>query len=445
MDSIEKVYEVIFNGEKTEEIYADMSKHQKKIFDKFRSDKESFCNCTLNDLIFEFDEEFYEMAISLELEEYLKECKKIGVKNKRNGSTKDIKIKIGDREILFNRPRLRSEKSFDSIIIPKRTRAVRDLQDNIILLYAKNNSIKDIKEILKGMCNINVSEGKISMLAQGIYEEVVEWRNRDISKCYFTLNIDCTYITIRDERYKSSHKIPIYIAIGTKLDGHKEIAGMYLGNEDENKNVIDELYDKNIGESKTYWIEVFNDLKDKGLEEVLFIVSDGLKGIEESIKMEFPNARYQRCIVHLDRNVSKLVSSKDQKEVMRDFKKLYIASNIEESMLRYNEFVEKYKNKKTLIRHVEEYYKYIKVLYNVPTNIRKYIYTNNIVESANSKVKRGFYGRGALPNVQSAINIVYLNLRDLEEKWAKKQVSNWGEIFKEINIFYKDTVNKYLK
>lgn len=211
-----------------------------------------------------------------------------------------------------------------------------------------------------------------------------------------------------------------------------------MGNEDENKNVIDEMYNEDIGESKTFWLTVFNDLKDRGLEKVLYVVSDGLSGIENAIKEEFPTARYQRCIVHLVRNLKKYTTKKESKDVIEDFKKIYTASSKKESEEMYNKFMEKYKNKRTIINHVKEYYRYIEPLFNVPENIRKYIYTNNIVESANSKIKRGFYGRGALPNVESSINIIYVNLRDLENKWSKTRVNNWDNIFNELITVYQN-------
>ena len=118
---------------------------------------------------------------------------------------------------------------------------------------------------------------------------------------------------------------------------------------------------------------------------------------------------------------------------------------MEEANREYEEFGEKYKKKKTLVRKVGEYYEYIKPLYNYPENIRKYIYTNNIVESANSKIKRGFYGRGALPNAESAINIIYVNLKDLEEKWKSRKVENWDKIFNEISIVFKGEIKEYVK
>ena len=321
---------------------------------------------------------------------------------------------------------------------------MNDISEYVITLFAKNNSVKDIEEIIKTMFGIKISTAKISKICGAINKEVIKWRNKDLSKCYFTLNIDCTYITIRDNKKLVGHKVPIYVAVGTKLDGHKEIVGMYLGNEDENKNVIDEMYNQDIAESKTYWTTVFNDLKDRGMEKVLYVISDGLSGIEQAIKDEFPMAKYQRCVVHLVRNLKKYTTQTEAKAVISDFKKIYTAVTKEEAEEMYKKFIEKYKNKKTLIKHVEEYYKYIEPLYNVPENIRKYIYTNNIVESANSKIKRGFYGRGALPNIESALNIIYVNLKDLEGKWQKTKVANWDKIFSEIIMVHQNQIKEYL-
>ena len=440
MEEVMEIFDLL-TKEEEEKWLEDMSKHQRKIYQELKNDSEKAKNYNLNDLIFDFDEEFIERILELEVEEELKENPEA---NRKNGYTKGINLTIGDRKIQFNRPRLRKEGGFDSVIIPKRKRFMEDISKSILTLYAKNNSVKDIEEIIKEMFNIKISTAKISQICQGIQEEVMKWRNRELEKCYFTINIDCTYITIRDNKNLVSHKVPIYIAVGTKLDGHKEIVGMYLGNEDENKNVIDEMYNKDIGESKVFWLTVFNDLKDRGVEKVLFIISDGVTGIEKAVKEEFPESRYQRCIVHLVRDLNQYVNKSDSKQIIRDFKSMYTATTKEESQEAYKSFLEKYATKKTIIKHVEEYYKYIEPLYDIPVNIRKYIYTNNIVESANSKVKRGFYGRGALPNVESAINIIYVNLCDLEKKWAKTRVNNWDNIFNELSTVYKNEIQEYL-
>lgn len=431
----------IFSEEKKEELKKDMSTYQRKIFEELETNEEAAANYNLKNLLFDFDKEFIEKVLKEELEIYYNSHRE---KNRMNGFIKGVELVVGNTTIKFNRPRLRDEKGFDSIIIPKRTKFLKDITDDIIMLYSKNNSVNDIKEILKGMFDIDISTATISSLAQTISTEVITWRNKELENCYFTINIDCTYIKIRDRKNLVGHKVPIYVAIGTKLNGHKEVVGLYLGNEDEEKNVIDELYNKDIGESKTFWLTVFGDLKDRGVEEVMFVVSDGIKGMKEAVKQEFSNAIYQRCVVHLVRDLCAYIPNKEKSHIIKDFKKIYTAINRELSEEAYNDFIKAYKSKKTLIKKVEEYYEYIKPLFNLPEGIREYVYTNNIVESANSKIKRGFYGRGALPNVESALNIIYLNLKDLEEKWAKRKVSNWDKIFNELQTLYPDIMKKYI-
>ena len=432
----------IIKGKEREELIQDMSKYQRELFYELETNEEKAKEYSLKDLLFDFDKEFIEKIIKLEIEEYLKENKE---ENRKNGYTKNIEIVVGERIMLFNRPRLRKESNFDSKILPKRKRFINEIKDYVITLYARNNSVNEIKEILEEMFEIKVSTAVISKMSQTLKEEVMKWRNRELEECYFTVTIDCTYIKIRDNKNLIGHQVPIYIAVGTRLDGHKEIVGMYLGNEDEEKNVIDELYKEDIGESKNFWITVFNDIKERGVEKVIYIVSDGLKGIEEAVKEEFKGVRYQRCVVHIVRNLEKVINKKERAEIIKDFKKIYTAENEKLSEESYKEFKEKYKGKKTIIKKVEEYYEYIRPLYKVPANIRKYIYTNNIVESANSKIKRGFYGRGALPNVESAINIIYVNLKDLEEKWRKSKVTNWENIFKEITTVFYEEIKEYIK
>ena len=425
-------------------LYNDMSRYQKNIFDSWNNNINNFIDYSFSDLLFDFDKEFVEKILELELNYYLESSLNDCTKNKKNGYTKDIALKVNNTEISINRPRLRNEANFDSIFVPKRTRIMKDIHDNILLLYSKNNSINDIKEILKGMFDIDISTGKISSLLQDISYSVYEWRNKKLDKCYFTINIDCTYITIRDNKDIKSHKIPIYVVVGTKLSGNKEILGIYLGNEDENKNIIDNLHDKNVSESTTFWTTVFEDLKERGLEKVLYIISDGLTGIKNAIKLSYPTSFYQRCVVHIVRDLKTYTNKNNSKSIIADFKNIYSAPSLELAKDNYEYFLDKYKDNKTIIKHVKDYMDEIIPLFNLPINIRKYIYTNNIVESVNSKIKRGFYGRGALPNVNSALNIIFLNLDDVEKKWSKTKVPNWNNIYNELILVHKQDIEQYL-
>ena len=432
------------NNSTINNLYDNMSTYQKELFNNFKTNFSSFENYSLNDLIYDFDKNFIESILNIELDLYLQSCKEMGIENKRNGFTHDIDLTIGDRKIVFNRPRLRKEIDFDSLLIPKRTRIIKDLYDNIILLYSKNNSVNDIKDILKKMFNIDVSSAFISKVTQELSIDVINWRNKQLNDCYFCINIDCTYISIRDQKFLNSHKIPIYIAVGTSLDGHKEIIGLYLGNEDENKNIIDNLYNQDISEATSFWINVFNDLKDRGIKDVLYFSADGLSGVKEAIASEFPDSFFQRCIVHIVRNLKGYTNKSNSKEIILDFKNIYSATSKDMAILNKDYFLNKYKDNKTLIKHASKYIDEIMPLFDLPINIRNYVYTNNIVESVNSKVKRGFYGRGALPNAEAALNIIYLNLSDLESKWEKKKVLNWDNIYNELILLHYDRIKTYL-
>ena len=432
------------NNSTINNLYDNMSTYQKQLFNNFKTNFSSFENYSLNDLVYDFDKNFIESILNIELDLYLQSCKEMGIENKRNGFTHDIDLTIGDRKIVFNRPRLRKEIDFDSLLIPKRTRIIKDLYDNIILLYSKNNSVNDIKDILKKMFNIDVSSAFISKVTQELSVDVINWRNKQLNDCYFCINIDCTYISIRDQKFLNSHKIPIYIAVGTSLDGHKEIIGLYLGNEDENKNIIDCLYNQDISEATSFWINIFNDLKDRGVKDVLYFSSDGLSGVKEAIASEFPNSFFQRCIVHIVRNLKSYTNKSNSKEIILDFKNIYSATSKDMAILNKDYFLDKYKDNKTLIKHASKYIDEIMPLFDLPINIRNYVYTNNIVESVNSKVKRGFYGRGALPNAEAALNIIYLNLSDLESKWEKKKVLNWDNIYNELILLHYDRIKDYL-
>ena len=166
------------NNDVINNLYNNMSTYQKSLFDSFKSNTSLLENYSLNDLIYDFDKNFIESILNLELDLYLNTCKELGIDNKRNGFTKDIDLTIGDRKIIFNLPRLRHENDFDSSLIPKRTRVLKDLYDNIILLYSKNNSVNDIKDILSKMFGINVSSAFISNLTQELSIDVLNWRNK---------------------------------------------------------------------------------------------------------------------------------------------------------------------------------------------------------------------------------------------------------------------------
>ena len=182
---METIFELI-KGKEREEMLGDMSKHQRTLFKELEENEEKAREYRLSDLIFDFDEEFVQRLLDIEAMVYLREHKE---DNRRNGYTKNIKVKMGEREIEFNRPRLRHEEGFDSIVIPKRTKFMEEIKDYVITLYTKNNSLNDIKNILKEMFNINISTATLSELARQIKSEVISWRTRELEKCYFTINI----------------------------------------------------------------------------------------------------------------------------------------------------------------------------------------------------------------------------------------------------------------
>ena len=167
-------------------------------------------------------------------------------------------------------------------------------------------------------------------------------------------------------------------------------------------------------------------------------------GIKNAIKLSYPTSFYQRCVVHIVRDLKTYTNKNNTKSIIADFKNIYSAPSLELAKDNYEYFLDKYKDNKTIIKHVKDYMDDMMPLFNLPINIRKYIYTNNIVESVNSKIKRGFYGRGALPNVNSALNIIFLNLDDLEKKWSKTKVPNWNNIYNELILVHKQDIEQYL-
>ena len=346
--------------------------------------------------------------------------------NRRNGySSKGKKVKTKSGEFTVDMPRDRKGK-FDPIIVGKRQRVIEDLDEQVITMYSRGMTLEDIKETIKSVYKIELSNQTISTLTASVSETVEAWQNRELKECYPFIYVDCIYCYVKENL--TSVKKAVYVMLGIDTEGKKEVLGIWI----------------NKSESATFWNEIFEEVKTRGVKEIFFVSMDGLKGLEEAIEKIYPKTITQRCIVHIVRNLYSVLNKKEAGEIIKDFKKIYTSATKEMAEIEYKEFKEKYKENKLIMKFATKYIEEIIPLFDLPINIRKYIYTNNIVESVNLKVQRGFYGRGALPNADSALNIIYVNLLDLEKKWNKSKVSNWNNIFNEIQIVHKDVLEKYI-
>ena len=345
--------------------------------------------------------------------------------NRRNGSTsKGKKVKTDNGEITIIPPRDREGK-FEPQIVKKRQRVLEGFDNLVISTYAKGNSLKDIKETIREIYSIELSEETISNMTKSVNEEIVKWQNRKLQKCYPFVYVDCLYCSVKED-FRSIKKA-IYVTLGIDTQGKKEVLGIWI----------------DTTESASKWCEIFEELKSRGVEDIFFVSMDGLTGLSEAIESVYPQAITQRCIVHIVRNIYSILPKKETKEIISDFKKIYTSSNLENAKLEYENFIEKYKENKKLIKKVKENIEWIYQLFDYPIGIRKVIYTTNAIESLNSGLRKVTKGKGSFINENALMKVLFLRIQDLQKNWSKG-IRNWGKVQNELSILFEDRFLKYI-
>lgn len=345
--------------------------------------------------------------------------------NRRNGSTsKGKKVKTDTGEITVVPPRDREGK-FEPEIIKKRQKVLQGFDNIVISMYAKGNSLKDIQDTIKEIYSIDLSPTTLSEMTRAVSEEVSQWQNRPLKKCYPFVYVDCLYCNVKEDL--RSIKKAIYVVLGVDTTGIKDVLGIWI----------------DTTESATKWAEIFEELKTRGVDDIFFVSMDGLTGLPDAIEKIYPNAIMQRCIVHIDRNIYSIVPKKDSKEVMHEFKKIYTATNLSNAKSEYENFKEKYKDNKKLMKKVDDNIHWIYQIFEYPVAIRKAIYTTNSIESLNSALRKVTKGKGSFINEEALLKVLFLRVKDLQEKWSKG-VANWKNINLELIEIFGDRYLKYI-
>lgn len=366
------------------------------------------------------DEEFKEF---MEYDKGSHETKKNS--NRRNGSTsKGKKVKTDNGEITIVPPRDREGK-FEPQIVKKRQKVLEGFDTLVISLYAKGNSLKDISETIAEIYSIQLSSETISNMTKAVSEEVEAWQNRELKKCYPFVYVDCLYCYVKEDL--SSIKKAIYVALGVDTSGIKDVLGIWI----------------ETTESASKWCEIFEELKSRGVEDILFVSMDGLTGLPDAVESVFPQAIMQRCVVHISRNIYAVTAKKDAKEIIGDFKKIYTASNLEQAKLEYDNFKDKYKDNFKIMKKVNDNIEWIFQIFNYPPAIRKVIYTTNAIESLNAGLRKVTRGKGAFVNENALMKVLYLRIKDLQKKWAKG-IANWANVKVELMSLFEDRFIKYI-
>ncbi len=331
------------------------------------------------------------------------------VKNNRNGHTsKLIKTSFGEQEI--NVPRDR-DASFNPMIVPKRTSMVDGIENVIVSLYAKGMSNSDIEEQIRDVYNFDISTSTISRITDRITSDITAWQNRPLDSTYFIVWMDGISFKVR-EGSRVVNKT-IYIAIGLQKDGLKEVLGLWLG-----KN-----------ESASFWMSVLTDMKSRGVEDILITVTDNLKGFTDAIIAVFPESTTQICVVHQIRKAMKYVSAKDKKEFTKDMREIYTAPTKEAARAAFDSFSKKWNNKYSYaVKSWENNWENLTAFFDYPVEIRKIIYTTNLIENLNGKIRKYTKNKLSFPTDEAVIKSTYLAIREATKKWTKP-ILNWGIIY----------------
>lgn len=340
--------------------------------------------------------------------------------NSRNGhTTKKVRGDQGDVEIQVPRDR---EGSFNPIIVPKRKNIIDGVENVIVSLYAKGMSVMDIEDMLRDVYGFQVSEATISRITDRVAEDVVAWQNRPLDSVYLIVWMDGIVFKVR-ENSKVVNKT-IYLAVGLNREGYKEVLGMWLG-----KN-----------ESASFWMGILTDLKARGVEDMLITATDNLNGFTNTIRSVFPESSTQICVVHQIRNACRYVVWKDKKAFTADMKPIYDAPNKQAALAALESFAVKWESKYPYaIRSWRENWDELTVFYEFPLEIRRIIYTTNIIENMNGKIRKYTKNKLSFPTDQAVLKSVYLALREISKKWTMP-IHNWGIILNQFLTLFEKRV-----
>lgn len=339
--------------------------------------------------------------------------------NYRNGySKKTVHSTNGDIEL--NIPRDRNG-DFEPTIVKKGSKDISNIEDKIIRMYARGTSNREIYEQMQELYGINVSPDMVTAITDKIIPHIREWQKRPLDDVYPVVFVDATYFYVRDGGVVG--KKAVYVILGINSEGYKDILGFYIGE----------------SESAKYWLNILNELKTRGLKDILILCADGLKGLPEAISAAYPNTEFQRCIVHMIRNTMAYVSYKERKELASDLKTIYKANSAEEGYANLLELKDKWIQKNINLDNWVNNWDNISTFFKYGPELRKIIYTTNSIESLNNSYKRINKGRPTFPSIQSLEKSIYLATEIITEKWTQPY-HNWGVIINELRIYFKDRI-----
>ena len=342
--------------------------------------------------------------------------------NRRNGYfQKTMHTSYGDMELDIPRDR---KGDFEPQVIKKYQNTVtQDMEEKIISMYAKGMTTADIESHMKDLYDIDISDSTISRITDKILPIVKEWQERPLEDIYAVVFMDAIHYHVRNEG--RIVKRTVYIAIGIDMDGHKEVLGMYVGQ----------------NESAKFWLSILNGLKNRGVQDILIACVDGLTGFPQAIEAVFPETEVQQCIIHQIRNTTKFVSYKEIKSLMADLKRVYAAPTEEIAISELDSFDEKWSEKYPKIAkswrdnwaNLSTYFKY-------PEAVRRLIYTTNAIEGFNRQLRKVTKSKTIFPSDDSLLKMLYLAMMDITKKWTGHR-QDWGQIHSQLEIFFEERLS----
>ncbi len=344
--------------------------------------------------------------------------------NKRNGySTKTLKSQYGEFPIDIPRDR---NAEFEPKLIPKYQRNVSGIEEKVISLYARGMSTRDIHDQLQDLYGIELSAEMVSKITDKLLPEIKEWQSRPLNPVYPFVFMDCIHYKIREDGRILSRAA--YVVMGVTVDGYKDILSITVG----------------ANETSKFWLGMLNDLKNRGLKEVLFFCVDGLAGFKEAIHAVFPDAQIQRCIIHMLRNSFKYVSYKDLKKFASDFKNVYNAPS-ESIALAELEIIKETWGKKYpyAISNWENNWEDVSSFFQFSDEIRRIMYTTNIIEGLNRQYRKVTKTKSVFPSDTSLEKMLYLASKNITQKWTQRY-RNWDQVLSQLILLYEERLTQYL-
>ena len=344
--------------------------------------------------------------------------------NRRNGaSSKIVRSQLGELEIDIPRDR---EASFEPQLVPKHQKDVSGIEDRVLAMYAKGQSQRDITATIQDIYGFNISPETVSKITDRIIPLVQEFRNRALKKFYPFVFVDAMYTPVKTET--GAGQKALYNMIGIDVDGCKDVLGFWLSED----------------ESSRQWIQILEEIKQRGVEDILFISLDGLKGLEDAIKTIYPQTTTQRCIVHLMRNSTRYIPRKRWAEFAKDIKAVYKAVSLDEAAVLFESFQTKWAADQSAVKVWSKNWDAVARLFELPAAIRKIIYTTNTIESYHNQLRKVTNGKGSFPSEMALFKLIYLRINEIRRTWDRP-IQNWGQVLNQLAVLFGERVSRHIR